>query len=136
MLSQRPYLFNDTVAANLRLAVPESSDADLWQALEYSALSERIALDADGLQTLLGEGGLGLSGGEQRRLALARAFLKRPSLFILDEMTEGLDDQTAADVLNRFLEFRTNEAVLMIAHKKRELDIADRIVNLTGTPES
>lgn len=136
MLSQRPYLFNDTVAANLRLAAPESSDADLWQALEHSALSERIALDADGLQTLLGEGGLGLSGGEQRRLALARAFLKRPSLFILDEMTEGLDDQMAADVLNRFLEFRTNEAVLMIAHKKRELDLADRIVNLTGTPES
>ena len=96
-------------------------------------MAERIAQDGDGLQSILGEAGLGLSGGEQRRLALARAFLTRPSLYVLDEMTEGLDEKTGAEVLARFLDFRTDQAVLMIAHKDRELDVADRVVRLSGS---
>ncbi|MBG6161246.1 ATP-binding cassette subfamily C protein CydC [Labrenzia sp. EL_195] len=132
VLSQRPYLFNDTIAANLRIANPDAGEAELWEALERSALAERIAQDGDGLQSILGEAGLGLSGGEQRRLALARAFLTRPSLYVLDEMTEGLDENTGAEVLARFLDFRTDQAVLMIAHKDRELDVADRVVRLSG----
>lgn len=130
VVSQHPYLFNDTLAENLRLANPQASGADLWQALEQAALCERISTNKEGLATVLGEGGLGLSGGEQRRLALARAFLTRPSLFVLDEMTEGLDDGTAGDVLDKFLEYRGSSAVLMIAHKKRELDAADRVIYL------
>lgn len=130
VVGQRPYLFNDTLAANLRVADPQASEADLWQALERAALSERIATGQEGLAAVLGEGGLGLSGGEQRRLALARAFLTRPALFVLDEMTEGLDDGTAGDVLDRFLEYRGSSAVLMIAHKKRELEAADRVIYL------
>ncbi|MEO9529233.1 thiol reductant ABC exporter subunit CydC [Roseibium sp.] len=128
VLGQRPYLFNDTVAANLRIARAEASDAELWTALEQAALSERIAGNALGLETVLGEGGIGLSGGEQRRLALARAMLTQPALFILDEMTEGLDARTAAEVLDRFFAARGTAAVLMIAHKRRELSRADRIV--------
>ncbi|MEL7527178.1 MAG: ATP-binding cassette domain-containing protein, partial [Pseudomonadota bacterium] len=124
------YLFNDTLAANLRLPDPQASEADLWQALDRSALSERIAAGKDGLAAILGEGGLGLSGGEQRRLALARAFLTRPALFVLDEMTEGLDDRTAEDVLGRFMDHRGSSSVLMIAHKQRELDAADRVLHL------
>jgi len=130
VVSQRPYLFNDTLAANLRLADPQASETDLWQALEQSALADRIAAGGEGLDAVLGEGGLGLSGGEQRRLALARAFLTRPALFVLDEMTEGLDDQTAEDVLGRFVDYRGSSAVLMIAHKQRELDAADRVLYL------
>ncbi|MEO0979331.1 MAG: thiol reductant ABC exporter subunit CydC [Pseudomonadota bacterium] len=130
VVSQRPYLFNDTLAANLRLADAQASEADLWQALDRSALSERIAAGKDGLAAILGEGGLGLSGGEQRRLALARAFLTRPALFVLDEMTEGLDDRTAEDVLGRFMGHRGSSSVLMIAHKQRELDAADRVLHL------
>jgi ATP-binding cassette subfamily C protein CydC len=131
VLGQRPYLFNDTVAANLRIAKADASDADLWSALSQVALSDRIASDAQGLQAVLGEGGIGLSGGEQRRLALARALLTRPALFILDEMTEGLDERTASEVLERFFEARGTAAVLMIAHKRRELALADRIVQVS-----
>lgn len=130
VLGQRPYLFNDTVAANLRIANPHATDGELWAALAQASLSERISAGPDGLETVLGEGGLGLSGGEQRRVALARAFLTQPDLFILDEMTEGLDADTSADVLERFLAFKGNAAVLMIAHKKLELDAADRIMHL------
>jgi len=130
VLGQRPYLFNDTVAVNLRIAKPEASDAELWAALEKASLVERIASGANGLHTVLGEGGMGLSGGEQRRLALARAFLTRPQLFILDEMTEGLDEETAEEVLDRFFACRGAAAVLMIAHKKRELARADGVLTL------
>ncbi|MCV0428427.1 MAG: ATP-binding cassette domain-containing protein, partial [Roseibium sp.] len=133
VLSQRSYIFNDTVAANLRIANPTAGDSELWSALDKAALAERISRYPEGLQTVLGEEGLGLSGGEQRRLALARAFLTVPDLFILDEMTEGLDEATAGDVLARFLEFRQQAAVLMIAHRKLELDVADRVVGLRDT---
>jgi len=132
VLGQRPYLFNDTVAANLRIAKAGASDAELWSVLEQAALAKRISSGPAGLETVLGEGGIGLSGGEQRRLALARALLRRPALFILDEMTEGLDDETAAEVLDRFFSLRGDTAVLMIAHKRRELDRADRILRLSS----
>lgn len=128
VISQRPYLFNDTIAANLRVANPAATDAELWVALAQAALANRISDSPAGLETVLGEGGLGLSGGEQRRLALARAFLTSPDLFILDEMTEGLDTATAADVLERFFSFRGKAAVLMIAHKRQELQAADQVL--------
>lgn len=130
VLGQKPYLFNDTVAANLRIAQPTATDEDLWAALDMAALGSRIRGSESGLETVLGEGGLGLSGGEQRRLALARAYLTRPVLFILDEMTEGLDEKTAKDVLDRFEEFRGDACVLMIAHKQMEIDRADRVLGL------
>lgn len=134
VLGQRPYLFNDTVAANLRVAKPDAAEHELWEALEKAALADRISSDPAGLETVLGEGGLGLSGGEQRRLALARAFLTRPDLFILDEMTEGLDAVTGAAVLEKFFAFRGEASVLMISHKQREAAYADRILHLTDSP--
>ncbi len=132
VIGQKAYLFNETVAENLRVANPDAGDTELWRALEQAALAERISENPKGLQTILGEGGLGLSGGEQRRLALARAFLTRPALFVLDEMTEGLDAATAADVLDRFLSYRGDAAVLMIAHRRQELERADRVLDLTA----
>lgn len=135
VLGQRPYLFNDTVAANLRIADTTADDDALWAALEMAALGDRIRNSERGLETVLGEGGLGLSGGEQRRLGLARAYLTRPALFILDEMTEGLDVDTAEDVLRRFETFRGEAGVLMIAHKTQEIDRADRILGLRDAEE-
>jgi len=130
VLGQRPYLFNDTIAANLRIAAREAEEGALWAALEQAALADRVASSPLGLETVLGEGGLGLSGGEQRRLALARAFLRRPALFILDEMTEGLDAATASEVLDRFFATRADAAVLMISHKRVETERATRILRL------
>ncbi len=130
VIGQRPYLFNDTVAANLRIANASATDDELWKSLEMAALAARIQQNSLGLETPLGEGGLGLSGGEQRRLGLARAYLTRPDLFILDEFTEGLDASTAADVLAGFQSFRGSAAVLMIAHKPEEVAAADRVLRL------
>ncbi|MEP0233403.1 thiol reductant ABC exporter subunit CydC [Roseibium sp.] len=135
VLGQKPYLFHDSVAANLRIANPQASDSELWQALDVAALKDRISDNEDGLGAMLGEGGVGLSGGEQRRLGLARAYLTQPDLFILDELTEGLDDVTAAQVLDGFQRFRGNAAVLMIAHKQAEIDRAGRILRLDAADQ-
>ncbi|EFO30485.1 ABC transporter, CydDC-E family, permease/ATP-binding protein CydC [Roseibium sp. TrichSKD4] len=131
VLSQRPYLFHGTIAKNLRIANPAASDEELWEALEAAALSDRGKESAQGLQAIIGEGGLGFSGGEQRRLGLARAYLTTPKLWVLDELTEGLDPDTAEDVLARFFAFKGEAAVLMIAHKASEIARADRVLALT-----
>lgn len=131
VISQKPVLFNDTIAANLRLAVPEASPEEMWAALEAVGLADTIAARPEGLGSLLGEGGAGLSGGEARRLTLARALLMRPEVVLLDEVTEGLDDATAAGVLSALSAFRDGGAsLLLISHRARELAIADRIVRL------
>lgn len=131
VISQKPVLFNDTIAANLRLAAPEASPEAMWAALEAVGLADTIATRPEGLGSLLGEGGAGLSGGEARRLTLARALLMRPDVVLLDEVTEGLDDATAAGVLSALSAFRDGGAsLLLISHRARELAIADRIVRL------
>ncbi|MEJ8474065.1 thiol reductant ABC exporter subunit CydC [Roseibium algae] len=136
VLGQKPYLFHDSIAANLRIANPAASDDELWQALEMAALDERIRSNSSGLDAMLGETGVGLSGGEQRRLGLARAYLTQPDLFILDELTEGLDAANADEVLSRFERFRGEAAVLMIAHKPDEIARADRVLRLDAAAAS
>ncbi len=133
VVGQRTYLFQDTVAANLRIAAPEASDDELWKALELAALDDVIRRRPRGLQDTVGEGGNALSGGEARRLSLARAYLMQPRLWILDELTEGLDDDTAAEVLQTFARIRGNTPVLMISHRTREMREANRILKLSGS---
>ena len=85
---------------------------------------------AQGLDTPLGEGGLGLSGGQLRRLALARLFLHHSTLWLLDEATEALNADVAGDVLRRLSERSTGRTVLIATHLRREAQLADRLVTL------
>ena len=133
-LNQRPDLFQDSLRDNLRLADPDADDAALWQALEAQSvaagLAEAIRRLQAGLDMRLGEGGLGLSAGQARRLALARLLLQKRPLWLLDEPTEGLDAATATDVLTRLDTLGQGRAWLMAAHLRREAALADRLLVL------
>ncbi|MBY0239842.1 MAG: ATP-binding cassette domain-containing protein, partial [Burkholderiaceae bacterium] len=127
-LTQRTELFQDSVADNLRLAAPEADTASQWQALRAAGLDTTVRGFSQGLETPLGEGGLGLSGGQARRLALARLLLHPARFWLLDEPTEGLDQATAADVLARLARHADGRTVLIATHKRSEAALADRVL--------
>ncbi|MBD8792683.1 thiol reductant ABC exporter subunit CydC [Pseudomonas syringae] len=129
-LTQRTELFRDTVRDNLLLARPSARDEQLWQALATAGLASTLQQWPQGLNTRLGEGGLGLSGGQARRLALARLLLRDQPVWLLDEPTEGLDNHTASEVLCRLSEQGSNRTWLLATHLRREAQLADRLVLL------
>ena len=130
LFTQKTELFQDSLRDNLRLADPSASDARLWEALHAAGLDEEVRAFAAGLDTMLGEGGLGLSGGQARRLALARLFLHESRLWLLDEATEALNAQTASDVLQRLRARSTGRSLLIATHLRREAALADRLVSI------
>lgn len=127
-LTQRVALFQDSVRDNLRLAAPQADDAALWTALEDAGLATDVRAMPLGLDSMLGEGGLGLSGGQARRLGLARLLLAQQQAWLLDEPTEGLDAPTAHDVLLRLMARAQGRTVVMCTHLQREAALADRLI--------
>jgi ATP-binding cassette subfamily C protein CydC len=130
LFTQRTELFQDTLRDNIRLANRNADDARILQALEVAGLSSYLQALPDGLDTRLGEGGLGLSGGEARRLALARLLLHDTQMWLLDEPTEGLDGATARDVLERLAAHAGSRALIIATHVRREAKLADRVLVL------
>lgn len=130
LLTQRSELFQDSLRDNLRVAAPDADDARLWKVLHSAGLADDVVNMPNGLDTRLGEGGLGLSGGQLRRLALARLLLRDVPLWLLDEPTEGLDQVTAHDVLQGLDTQAAGRAFLLATHVRREAELADRLVCL------
>lgn len=128
-LPQRSALMAGTVRDTLLLAQPEATDADLWAVLDAVALGSVIH-PRGGLEMVLGARGDGLSGGEARRLTLARAALRRPALLLLDEPTEGLDDATAEKVLAGLRAFLPDAMIIIASHHPCETATADRTLTL------
>ena len=130
LFTQKTELFQDSLRDNLRLADPGASDEQLWEALHAAGLEDEVRAFAGGLDTMLGEGGLGLSGGQARRLALARLFLHESNVWLLDEATEALNAQTALDVLQRLRARSAGRSLLIATHLRREAALADRLLTL------
>lgn len=128
LLPQRSTLMTGTVAEALRLANPVG-DVRLWQVLEAVQL-DQVIRNKGGLSARIGPRGEGLSGGEARRLTLARTLLRNPEVLLLDEPTEGLDEATALAVLQGVRRLLPEAAILIAAHRKVETDLADRILNM------
>ncbi|NEJ28618.1 ATP-binding cassette domain-containing protein [Rhizobium leguminosarum] len=132
LLTQRTELFEDSLRGNLLLATPDANEARLREALAAAGLLTDVEAMPGGIDTRLGEGGLGLSGGQSRRLALARLFLRDTPLWLLDEPTEGLDGVTARDVLARLSAMAAGRSLVIATHIRREAAIADRIAVIEG----
>jgi ATP-binding cassette subfamily C protein CydCD len=130
LVAQDTYLFNDTLAANIRLARPEATEAELDLALERAALSGFVASLPQGLATPVGERGVQLSGGQRQRIAIARAFLKDAPVLVLDEATSHLDAISEAKVRQALDALMTDRTVLVIAHRLSTVRNADGIIVL------
>lgn len=135
---QQAVLLAGTVRENLKLALPTADDDALWAALEDADLADRVRAAPAGLNAPLGENGARLSGGERRRLGLARAYLRAAPWLVLDEPTEGLDAATEARVLERLtarLE-RTGQGLILVSHRPAPLALCDRRLTVTGLAPS
>ncbi len=130
-LGQNTHIFQDTVRENLLLGAPGASDANLWRALDTARLADRVAALPGQLDTVLG-GRQSLSGGEQRRLALARAILSPAPILILDEPAAGLDAVTEAAFFRTLADATAGRTVLMIVHRLTGAERVDRVWRLSA----
>jgi len=128
MVTQDAYLFHSTIAENLRYAKPDASDRELEAAARAANIHDTVASFPEGYQTLVGERGYRLSGGEKQRLAIARVLLKDPRILILDEATSALDSASERLVQEALAEVMRGRTTLAIAHRLSTIRHADVII--------
>lgn len=130
VVSQRTHLFAGSIRDNLTIAQSDAGDVELWRALGLAQLADFVRAQPDGLDTLVGEAGARISGGEARRVALARAALRETPFLILDEPTEGLDPLTEAAFRVDLARIKAGRTVITITHRLDGIGEADRVVVL------
>ena len=130
LVDQAPFLFNDTIAANIAFAMPGATRAEIEAAAAAAGLAALVARLPDGLDTRTGERGLALSAGERHRVAIARALLRKPAALILDEPTAALDEDTERLVARGLREALPSATIIVITHKPALAAIADMTIRI------
>jgi ATP-binding cassette subfamily B protein len=130
MVMQDAHLFHDSIRANLLYAKPDASEAELSAALRDAQISSVVAALPQGLDTVIGDRGHRLSGGEKQRVAIARLLLKAPAVVILDEATAHLDSESERAIQEAFLSALKGRTSLVIAHRLSTVRNADQILVL------
>jgi ATP-binding cassette, subfamily C, bacterial len=129
-VSQDAFLFHGTIRRNLSWACPGASETDMWRALSMSGADDLVRRMENGLDTVVGERGTLVSGGERQRIALARAILRRPRLLLLDEATGAIDSDGERIVFTNLRTITPAPTIVLIAHRMENLGICDRIIRL------
>ncbi len=128
MVPQDTVLFNDTIAYNIRYGRPDATDEEVREAAKLAQIDDFIRLLPQGYETLVGERGLKLSGGEKQRVAIARTLLKAPPILMLDEATSALDSHTEKEIQDALDKATENRTTLVIAHRLSTIVHADTII--------
>jgi len=128
VVPQDTVLFNDTIWNNIAYGRPEASDEEIWQAIEMAHLRAFVSSLPEGVETIVGERGLKVSGGEKQRIAIARVILKNPPILLFDEATSALDSAAERSILQALAEIAKQRTTLVIAHRLSTIVDADNIL--------
>lgn len=130
VVPQRPYLFTGTVASNLRFADEEASDADLWAALEIAQAADFVRMMPEGIDSRISQGGTNVSGGQRQRLAIARALVRKPDIYVFDDSFSALDLATDAKLRAALAPVIRDAAMIVVAQRVSTIRHADQIIVL------
>jgi ATP-binding cassette subfamily B protein len=143
LVPQRGYLFSGTVAENLRYGKADATDEEMWEALRVAAADDFVRAHADGLDMRVAQGGINFSGGQRQRLAIARAVIRRPTIYLFDDSFSALDVHTDARVRAALREVSADSTVIIVSQRISTVSQADHIVVIddgrmvgSGTHES
>ena len=125
---QRVYLFEDTIANNIRFGRPEASKEEVIEAAKKASCHDFIMSLPDGYETVIGEGGATLSGGEKQRIAIARAIMKDAPIIVLDEATANVDPENEKELTEAIENLTREKTIIMIAHRLKTVRNADQIL--------
>jgi ATP-binding cassette, subfamily B, multidrug efflux pump len=128
LVPQRGYLFSGTVAENLRYGKADATDDEMWEALRVAAADDFVRAHADGLDMRVAQGGINFSGGQRQRLAIARAVIRRPTIYLFDDSFSALDVHTDARVRAALREVSADSTVIIVSQRISTVAQADHIV--------
>jgi ATP-binding cassette subfamily B protein len=132
LVPQKAFLFSGSVARNLRFGDQDATDAELWTALEIAQARDFVASMDGGLEAEIGQGGSTVSGGQRQRLAIARALVKKPSIFLFDDSFSALDARTDQRLRAALRDHTRHATVVIVAQRVGTVMHADRIVVMDG----
>jgi ATP-binding cassette subfamily B protein len=130
LVPQKPYLFSGTVASNLRHADPDATDEQLWEALEVAQAADFVRAMPDGLASPIAQGGSNVSGGQRQRLAIARALVRRPGIYLFDDSFSALDLATDARLRAALVPVTAEAVTVIVAQRVSTIARADQILVL------
>ncbi len=130
LVPQRPYLFSGTVATNLRFGNPNATDAELWEALDIAQAADFVRAMSDGIDSRINQGGMNVSGGQRQRLAIARALVHKPEIYLFDDSFSALDLATDARLRAALVPYTTDATILIVAQRVSTIRNADQILVL------